>query len=74
MAQREANPLVYFDITIGGALAGRITMELRRDVVPKAAENFRSLCTGARASGLRSSPISQLHVVAYDRPTAALRR
>lgn len=72
--QREVNPLVYLDITIGGALAGRITIEvrrqplngratycrrthrplptraptqLRRDVVPKAAENFRSLCTGA---------------------------
>jgi len=43
-----ANPKVFFDITIGGAPAGRITMELRADVVPKTAENFRALCTGEK--------------------------
>jgi len=42
------NPKVFFDITIGGAPAGRITMELRADVVPKTAENFRALCTGEK--------------------------
>jgi hypothetical protein len=40
MAQTE-NPLVYFDIEIGGSPAGRIVMELRKDVVPRTAENFR---------------------------------
>ncbi|KAL7481930.1 hypothetical protein ACHAW6_007612, partial [Cyclotella cf. meneghiniana] len=40
------NPKCYFDITIGGRPAGRIVMELRADVVPKTAENFRALCTG----------------------------
>ena len=39
------NPKVFFDVTIGGNDAGRITIELRRDVVPKTAENFRALCT-----------------------------
>ena len=41
-----ANPKVFFDMQIGDAPAGRIVMELRKDVVPKTAENFRALCTG----------------------------
>ncbi|KAF8741825.1 WD40 repeat-like protein, partial [Rhizoctonia solani] len=44
-----ANP--YFDITIGGQSAGRITFQLYHDVVPKTAENFRALCTGTKQSG-----------------------
>ncbi|CAK0796554.1 unnamed protein product [Prorocentrum cordatum] len=40
------NPVVFFDISIGGHPVGRIKMELFRDVVPKTAENFRQLCTG----------------------------
>lgn len=36
------------DLAIGGERAGRIELELRADVVPKTAENFRSLCTGER--------------------------
>jgi len=35
------NPQVFFDISIGGKDAGRITFELFADVVPKTAENFR---------------------------------
>jgi peptidyl-prolyl isomerase H (cyclophilin H) len=35
------NPVVFFDVTIGGLPAGRIKFELFADVVPKTAENFR---------------------------------
>lgn len=46
-AANMANPRVFFDVAADGAPLGRIVMELRADVVPKTAENFRALCTGA---------------------------
>ncbi|CAM9799410.1 unnamed protein product [Ectocarpus fasciculatus] len=45
------NPQVYFDIEINGEEKGRILMQLRSDVVPKTAENFRQLCTGEAPDG-----------------------
>eukprot|EP01062_Namystynia_karyoxenos_P049395 TRINITY_DN37823_c0_g1_i1.p1 TRINITY_DN37823_c0_g1~~TRINITY_DN37823_c0_g1_i1.p1 ORF type:complete len:216 (+),score=53.71 TRINITY_DN37823_c0_g1_i1:75-722(+) len=43
---KPVNPVVFFDITIGGAPAGRIKMELFANQVPRTAENFRQFCTG----------------------------
>ena len=40
------NPVVFFDLSVGGQSIGRIVMELYKDVVPRTAENFRQFCTG----------------------------
>jgi len=46
---------VFFDMEVGGEDAGRITFELRADVAPKTAENFRQLCTGEAGYGYKDS-------------------
>merc|ERR1711904_358943 len=50
-----ALPCVFFDMTAGGNPIGRIVMDIRADVVPKTAENFRALCTGEKGFGYKGS-------------------
>ncbi|KAA6395608.1 MAG: putative Peptidyl-prolyl cis-trans isomerase H [Streblomastix strix] len=64
----ESNPIVFFDISIGGQKQGRIKMELFSDIVPRTAENFKQFCTGEKKRG--ELPIgykeSQFHRVIRD--------
>merc|ERR1712156_515804 len=49
---------VFFDITIGGASAGRIEITLDFEKHPITAENFRALCTGEKGTGKSGKPLS----------------
>jgi len=51
-----AHSRVYFDMSIGGKAAGRITMELTANT-PKTSENFRALCTGEKGTGRSGKPL-----------------
>merc|ERR1712093_699315 len=57
----EGEPIVFFDITLGGEPLGRIKFHLFANTVPKTAENLRQFCTGehkapnGRAQGYKGS-------------------
>jgi len=51
MSNSEANPIVFFDVSMGNHPIGRIKMELFKNAVPKTAENFRKFCTGEFRKG-----------------------
>jgi peptidyl-prolyl isomerase D len=57
-SNRDRRPRVFFDIRIGNRKAGRISLELFNDIVPKTAENFRALCTGEKGKGNSGKPLS----------------
>ena len=54
-----ANTMVYFDIQLGrygdATKLGRIVMELKDDVTPKTAENFKQLCLAGEGAGYKGS-------------------
>jgi peptidyl-prolyl isomerase D len=56
-AAPATNSIVYFDITIGDKPAGRITMRLYDDLVPRTTANFRALCTGDKGLGKAGKPL-----------------
>ncbi|KAK2167668.1 hypothetical protein LSH36_25g01021 [Paralvinella palmiformis] len=53
--RQKTNSQVFFDIKIGNKDAGRIIIQLRNDVVPLTAENFRCLCTHEKGFGFKGS-------------------
>jgi cyclophilin family peptidyl-prolyl cis-trans isomerase len=56
----QENPKVALDITINGESVGTITIELRADVTPKTADNFRALCTGEKGFGFQGSTFHRI--------------
>ncbi|XP_032663670.1 peptidyl-prolyl cis-trans isomerase D isoform X2 [Odontomachus brunneus] len=50
------NPIVFLDVVVGPE-KGRIVIELFKDIVPRAAENFRALCTGEKGTGVNAKKL-----------------
>jgi cyclophilin family peptidyl-prolyl cis-trans isomerase len=60
LAAEKPLPRCYLDVTADGKALGRVVVELRSDVVPKTAENFRVLCTGEKGFGFKGSAFHRI--------------
>jgi len=59
-SDKVKNPKCFFDVAADGNRLGRVVFELRADVVPKTAENFRALCTGEKGFGYQGSTFHRI--------------
>jgi cyclophilin family peptidyl-prolyl cis-trans isomerase len=59
-ADKPKLPKCFLDIAANGKPLGRIVVELRSDVVPQTADNFRALCTGEKGFGFKGSSFHRI--------------